>query len=45
MTSWRYIDGIFFAWENGQETLKKTIDKLNTSHPITKFTAEYSRKI
>ena len=34
MTSWRYIDGIFFAWENGKETLKKTIEKLNTSHPI-----------
>ena len=37
MTCWRYIDGIFFAWENGQVTLKKTIEKLNTSHPIIKF--------
>ena len=41
---WRYIDDIFFNWELGEESLEKFINKLNTFHQTTKFTAEYSKK-
>ena len=40
---WRYIDGIFFLWERGEEKLKNFIEYLNEKHPITKFTAEWSQ--
>ena len=39
---WRYIDDIFFIWEDGEETLKEFLDYLNSCHPSIKFTAEYS---
>ena len=40
---WRYIDGIFFLWENGEEKLKKFIEYLNETNPTIKFTAEWSQ--
>ena len=45
MIWWRYIDGIFFIWENGEESLEKFLNKLNSFHPTIKFTAEYSKEI
>ena len=44
MIWWRYIDKIFFIWEDGEESLKKFLNKLNTFHPTIKFTAEYERE-
>ena len=41
---WRYIDDIFFAWEHGEESLEKFLNKVNTFHPTIKFTAEYSKE-
>ena len=41
---WRYIDDIFFIWENGQNSSKQFIETLNACHPIIKFTAEWSKK-
>ena len=44
-TVWfRYIDDIFFIWENGEEKLQKWIDFLNQEHQSIKFTAEWSRE-
>ena len=40
---WRYIDSILFLWERGEEKLKNFIEYLNEKHPITKFTAKWSR--
>ena len=40
----RYIDDIFFIWEHGEESLEKFLNKLNSFHPIIKFTAEYSKQ-
>ena len=39
----RYIDDIFFIWENGEESLEKILNKLKSFHPTIKFTAEYSK--
>ena len=44
MIWWRYIDDIFFIWEHGEESLEKFLNKLNSFHPIIKFTAEYSKE-
>ena len=37
---WRYIDDIFFNWEDGKETLKVFIVQVNMFYPTIKFTAE-----
>ena len=42
MIWWRYIDGIIFIWKNEEKYLEKLLNKLNSFHPIKKFTAEYS---
>ena len=34
----------FFIWENGDESLAKCINKLNSSYPTIKFAAEYLKK-
>ena len=39
---WRYIDDIFFIWQHGEDKLKEFLRLLNSSHPTTKFTYEYS---
>ena len=41
---WRYIDDIFFIWENGEDSLKQFIETLNACHPTIKFTAEWSKE-
>ena len=38
---WRYIDTIFMIWQHGEEK-RKRIKILDSYHPATKFTAEYS---
>ena len=38
---WRYIDDIFFLWENGEEKLKEFIEHLDEKHPTIKFTTEW----
>ena len=40
---WRYIEDIFFLWENGEEKLKEFIEHLNVKYPIIKFTAKWSQ--
>ena len=37
----RYIDDIFFLWNEGEEELKLFLSHLNESHPTIKFTATY----
>ena len=37
---WRYIDDIFFNWEDGKESLKVFIVQVNMFYPTIKFTAE-----
>ena len=44
MIWWRYIDDSFFIWENGEESLKVFIERLNIFHSTIKFTAEYSKE-
>ena len=47
MIWWRYIDGNFFIWEHGEESLEsleKILNKLNSFHQTIKFTAEYSKE-
>ena len=39
----RYIDDIFFLWENGEEKLKLFINNINKMHPIITFTADWSK--
>ena len=39
----RYLDGIFFLWEQGEEKLKEFIEHLNEKHPTIKFMAEWSQ--
>ena len=41
---WRYIDDIFFIWENGEESLKIFMEQVKIFHSTIKFTAEYSYK-
>ena len=41
---WRYIDDIFFKWEQGEESLKAFIEQVNMFHSTIKFTAEYSKE-
>ena len=40
---WRYIDDIFFLWEQGENKLKSFLDKINEVHPTIKFTVECSK--
>ena len=39
---WRYIDDIFLIWENGEESLKLFLEKINSIRPKTKFKAYWS---
>ena len=39
---WRYIDDIFLIWEHGEESLKLSLEKINSIHPTIKFTADWS---
>ena len=41
-TWWRFIDGIFSIWTEGEESLKESIDYLNTAHRAIKFTSKWS---
>ena len=41
---WRYIDDIFFLWEQGEEKLKSFIDNISKMHPIIKFTADWAKR-
>ena len=41
---WRYINDIFFIWEQEEDSLKQFIETLNACHPTTKFTAEWSKE-
>ena len=41
---WRYIDGFYFIWEHGEESLEKILNKLNSFHPTIKFSAEYLKE-
>ena len=34
----------FFIWEHGEEFLKKFINEINSFHPTTKFTADWSKE-
>lgn len=38
----RYIDGIFFHWQHGIESLNKFLNDLNNPSPM-KFTSKYSK--
>ena len=40
----RYIDDIFFIWTEGEESLKRFLEKLNVFHPNLCFTWEFSRE-
>ena len=40
---WRYIDEIFFLWENGEEKLREITEHFNEKYPTIKFTAEWSQ--
>ena len=42
---WRYIDDVFFIWENGEDSLKEFLAYLNTLHPTIKFdpSAQHSK--
>ena len=44
MIWWRYIDGTLFIWEHGEESLEKSLNKINGFHPTIKFTAGYSKE-
>ena len=44
MIRWRYIDDIFWGEEDGEKSLKKFLNKLNSFHSIIRFTAEYSKE-
>ena len=35
-------DDIFLKWEHGEESLKLFLERINSTHPITKFTADWS---
>ena len=41
---WRYKDSIFYIWEHGVEPLEKSLNKLNSFHLTTKFTAKYFKE-
>lgn len=36
-------DDLFFIWEHDEKSPKRIIDQVNMFHPMTKFTAEYSK--
>ena len=40
----RYIDDIFFIWENSEAELKSFIDEINQVHPTIKFDVKFSYK-
>ena len=40
----RYIDDIFFVWNESEEKLEEFLDNLNNFHPNLKFTSEKSKK-
>ena len=40
---WRYIDDMFFLWEQGENKLKSFLDKIKKVPPTIKFTADSSK--
>ena len=38
----RYIDDIFFVWNQGEESLQQFLEQLNEFHPSPRFTSEIS---
>ena len=40
----RYIDEIFFIWNESEEKLDEFLENLNNFHPNLKFTIEKSKK-
>ena len=44
LVSRRYIDDIFFLWQNREEKLKEFWDILNRCHPRINFTSNSSRE-
>ena len=44
MIWWRYIDDISFICKHGEESLEKFFNKLNSFHPIIKFTARVLKR-
>ena len=40
----RYIDNIFFIWNESEEKLDEFLENLNNFHPNLKFTSEKSKK-
>ena len=43
MIWWRYIDNVFFIWENDKESPKVFVDRVQIFHSLIKFTVEYSK--
>ena len=41
---WRYIDDIFFIWEENEEYLTVFIEQVNMFHSIINSTAGYSKE-
>ena len=41
---WRYIDDIFFIWEQGEESLKVFLNEIDSFHSTIKFTANWSKE-
>ena len=39
----KYIDDIVFIWKQGEESLEKLLNQLNSFHSTIKFTVEYSK--
>ena len=44
MIWWRYIDGMFFISEHGEESLEKVLYELNSFEPTINITAKYSKE-
>ena len=40
----RYIDDMFFIWNESEAKLDKFLENLNNFHPYLKFTSEKSKK-
>ena len=40
----RYIDNIFFIWNEREEKLEEFLENLNNFHPYLNFTSEKSKK-
>jgi hypothetical protein len=39
---WRYIDDVFFIWNQGEESLHTFLNHINSFHSTIKFTSEFS---